>query len=163
MHAIEVPTVLSMAPKSARSNLQKGQDWLLSCTHNPTGVRRAWASEECAQIESGEHWRVAEGSLLPSLRAMKHMGSQRLGPVLADVSTNQIWWLLPSGLSDELDDVHQLTVHPPGWLLACPPVLYGIDKRLWLERPDGSGRLTNPKALRAAFSPRRRIAAGTLG
>jgi hypothetical protein len=82
---------------------------------------------------------------------MKCLGNERLGPVLADASENLAWWLLPAGLSGELDHVQQLTMRPPGWSLKCPPVLFAIDDRLWLERPDGSGRLTNPAALGAAM------------
>ncbi|PAZ10827.1 hypothetical protein CLM62_38690 [Streptomyces sp. SA15] len=142
---------------------QAGQDWLLSCTRNPTDVRRAWAAEDYARIPSGEHWRVVEGPLLRSVRAMKHVSRRQLGPVLVDVGTAQAWWLVSPGLGDELDDLRQLTVRPPGWLLACPPVLYAIDERAWLERPDGSGRLTDPGALRAAFVQGGRPLAEALG
>ncbi|WP_234438285.1 hypothetical protein [Streptomyces sp. 303MFCol5.2] len=82
---------------------------------------------------------------------MKHLGSRRLGPVLVDVRVGRSWWLLPAGLSDELDNVPLLTMHPPGWPLVSPPVLYPIGERGWLERPDGSGRLTDPTALGVAF------------
>ncbi|MFF4655084.1 hypothetical protein [Streptomyces sp. NPDC001381] len=140
-----------MATKPARFDRQAGQDWLLACARNPTAVRRAWAEEECARIPSGEHWRVAEGPLLPSLGAMKRLERARLGPVLADVSAGQAWWLLPIGVGHELDGTRQLTVHPPGWALACPPVLYSLGERGWLEHPDGSGRLTDPTALGTAF------------
>lgn len=70
---------------------------------------------------------------------MKQVGHLRLGPVLVDVAAGHAWWLLPANLGDELDDARRLTVHPPGWLLACPPVLYAIGECAWLERPDGSG------------------------
>lgn len=82
---------------------------------------------------------------------MKHLGSRRLGPVLVDVAAGRAWWLLPASLRHELDGVPQLAVHPPGWLLVSPPVLYAIGDRGWLERPDGSGRLTDPTALGVAF------------
>ncbi|MBW8740381.1 MAG: hypothetical protein JF621_25860 [Streptomyces turgidiscabies] len=62
------------------------------------------------------------------------------------------WWLLPPGLTDELDDIHRLTVRPAGWVLTCPPVLHSVAGRWWLERPDGTGRLTNPALLGAALS-----------
>ncbi|MGW7168234.1 hypothetical protein ACWGH3_23620 [Streptomyces sp. NPDC054884] len=82
---------------------------------------------------------------------MKHLGGRRLGPVLVDVAARRAWWLLPPDLRDELDGVPQLIVHPPGWLLVTPPVLWAIGDRGWLERPDGSGRLTDPRALGVAF------------
>ena len=85
--------------------------------------------------------------------AIKRIGSDRLGPVLADVASERAWWLLPPGLGDELDDIGLLTVHPHGWLLRCPPVLYPVRGRVWVERPDGSGRLTDPILLGAALGP----------
>lgn len=146
--------MLVMALQTSRTDrLQAGQDWLLSCCPSPTRVARAWAAEELARIPIGVRWLVAEGPLLRSVAAMKRVGAERLGPVLADVFSERVWWLLPPDVGDELDDVHQLTVRPSGWLLACPPVLYPIDGCLWLERPDGSGRLTDPIALGAAFGP----------
>lgn len=142
-----------MATKPTRHLVQPGEDWLLSCTDAPTGVRTAWGAEELAPIVSGPHWRVAEAPLLPTVHVMKRIGSARLGPVLADVHVDRAWWLLPPNLSDELDDVRQLVVRPARWVLKCPPVLYGLDGRMWLERPDGSGRLTDPVLLGAAFGP----------
>jgi hypothetical protein len=112
---------------------------------------------ECARIPSGLHWLVAEGPLLQSVAAMKRMDGAQLGPVLVNTATGRAWWLLPLG--DELDVVCHLTVHPPGWLLACPPVLYAIDECGWLERPDGTGRLTDPAALGAALGPSRLLPA----
>lgn len=146
-----------MATNPIQSTLQAGQDWLLSCTRNPAAVCHAWSADEFARIPSGEHWSVAEGPLLPSIKAMKRVGRQRLGPVLVDAPTDRAWWLLPPGRGSELDHVPHLTVHPPGWQLRCPPVLYAINERIWLERPDGSGRLTDPAALGAAFSPSGRL------
>lgn len=142
-----------MATKPARDRLQLGEDWLLSCTTTPTGVRTAWSTEELAPIPSGRHWRVAEAPLMPTVHVMKRIGSARLGPVLADVDVDRAWWLLPPDLDVELDDVRQLTVRPAGWILKCPPVFYALDGRMWLERPDGSGRLTDPVLLGAAFGP----------
>ena len=82
-----------MVTRPARLTRQAGQDWLLGCTRNPTDVRRAWGSEELARIPSGEYWQVAEALLMPSLRAMKHLGTRHLGPVLADVAAGRAWWL----------------------------------------------------------------------
>jgi hypothetical protein len=162
MHAIALPNVLVMVTKPARSTRQAGQDWLLSCTRNRADVCHAWDAERLARIPSGERWRVVEGPLLRSIRAMNHVSGRCLGPVLADTATERAWWLLPSDLGEELGDVRELTVHPPGWRLACPPVLYAIDERVWLERPDGSGRLTDPAALSAAFDQGGRLLAEAL-
>nr|WP_168509569.1 hypothetical protein [Streptomyces sp. S1D4-11]QIY96956.1 hypothetical protein HEP87_26835 [Streptomyces sp. S1D4-11] len=141
-----------MATKPAQSLRQAGQDWLLSCTSSPTAVKRAWASEELAAFTTGEHWRAAEAQLMPSVEAMKRIGD-RIGPVLADVELGLAWWLLPTTVGDELADVRQLTVRPTGWALKCPPVAYALHCRLWLEPPDGSGRLTDPVLLGAALGP----------
>ncbi|GHF73841.1 hypothetical protein GCM10018787_23150 [Streptomyces thermodiastaticus] len=143
--------MLVMATTSERA--RAGEAWLLSCAAHPAGVQRAWEVEELAPLRSGAHWRVAEARLLPSVQAMKRLRARGLGPVLADVEIDRAWWLLPPDLGDELDDIRQLTVHPAGWILRCPPLHYSLDGRIWLERPDGSGRLTDPVLLGAAFSP----------
>ncbi|MFE6487988.1 hypothetical protein ACFVGN_34340 [Streptomyces sp. NPDC057757] len=142
-----------MATKPARPLSEAGQRWLLSCAPDPADVQRRWAAEELAPFATGAHWRVAEVPLLPTMDALQRIGSGRLGPVLADVEMQMAWWLLHASVGDELDDVRQLTVHRVGWVLSCPPVLYSLDGRLWLERPDGSGRLTDPILLGAALGP----------
>lgn len=142
-----------MAAKPTRSTKQAGENWLLSCTDQPTAARRNWDNEELAPFRTGAHWRAAEAPLLQSMHAMKRMGWKGLGPVLADVEANLAWWLLPTTVGDELDDARALTLRPDGWLLRCPPVLYAVGVRMWLERPDGSGRLTDPRLLGTAFSP----------
>ena len=142
-----------MATQPALSLRQAGQDWLLSCVICPAGIQRVWDAEDLAPIETGLRWRVAEAPLRQSMDAIKRIGSDRLGPVLADVASERAWWLLPPGLGDELDDIGLLTVHPHGWLLRCPPVLYPVRGRVWVERPDGTGRLTDPILLGAALGP----------
>lgn len=142
-----------MATKPALSLRQQGQDWLLSCTTKPTDARTLWDREELAPFMTGRHWLVAEAPLLQSMHAMQRIGSKRLGPVLADVEAELAWWLLPPDVGDQLDDVRPLTVQTRGWILDCPPVLYAVDGRMWLERPDGTGRLTDPVLLGAAFGP----------
>ncbi|MEU6230448.1 hypothetical protein [Streptomyces sp. NPDC047042] len=142
-----------MATQTAHRMSQAGQDWLLSCALHPADVQGAWDTEELAEFPTGPHWRVAEAPLLRSVEAISRIGADRIGPVLADVHRDVAWWLLPPDLTDELDDIHRLTVRPDGWVLKCPPVLYSVTGRWWLERPDGSGRLTNPVLLGAALSP----------
>ena len=146
-----------MATQHARTMWAQGQGWLLSCTAEPTATRRRWDREELAPFPSGIHWRAAEAPLLPSVHAMRRIGSPRLGPVLADVEADKAWWLIPADVGDQLDDVRQLTVRPAGWVLKCPPVLYAVDGRMWLEQPDGTGRLTDPVLLGAAFGPGGRL------
>ncbi|SEE69794.1 hypothetical protein SAMN05216532_8607 [Streptomyces sp. 2231.1] len=84
---------------------------------------------------------------------MRHIGSAPHGPVLADTYRCLAWWLLPASLDDELDGLAGITVHPPGWPLHCPPVVHSLAGRWWLALPDGSGQLTDPTLLAAAFGP----------
>ncbi|MGW3653460.1 hypothetical protein [Streptomyces sp. NPDC000878] len=140
-----------MAAKPTLSTRQAGQDWLLTCTTQPSDVCRRWADEELAPIRSGVHWRIAQAPLLQSVRAMRRIGWQRLGPVLADPEVDLGWWLLPPSVGDELDSIRIITVHPADWVLDCPPVLHAVEGRTWLERPDGSGQLTDPLLLAAAL------------
>ncbi|MEU1408860.1 hypothetical protein ABZ471_42480 [Streptomyces sp. NPDC005728] len=142
-----MPTQFHLAPTRA------GQDWLLSCAPDPATIQRAWDTQQLAAIPSGPHWRMAEASLPRTLDAVRRMGSNPHGPVLADTHLGTAWWLLPPGLADELDDVTGLTVHPAGWPLECPPVVHSLAGRWWLELPDGTGQLTNPTLLAAAFGP----------
>ncbi|MFD4552110.1 hypothetical protein [Streptomyces sp. NPDC058466] len=144
---------MSKATGPAQSLRQAGHAWLLSCVICPAAIQRAWDAEELAPIETGPHWRAAEAPLRQSMDAIKRIGPDRLGPVLADVTSERAWWLLPPCLDDELDDIRLLTVHPRGWPLRCPPVLYPVRGRVWVERPDGSGRLTDPTFLGAALGP----------
>jgi hypothetical protein len=142
-----------MATTSARRISQAGQDWLLSCALHSADVQGTWDAEELAEFPTGVHWRVVEAPLLRSLEAIARIGADRIGPVLADIHRDAAWWLLPPDLTDELDDIRRLTVRPAGWVLKCPPVLYSVNGRWWMERPDGSGQLTDPVLLGAAFSP----------
>lgn len=132
---------------------EAGQDWLLTCTPTPADAARAWDAEILAPIRGGTRWRAVEAPLMPSVDAMKRVGVKGLGPVLADVSAYRAWWLVSPDVGDLLDDIHQLQVMAADWPLRCPPVLYPVGERVWLERPDGSGRLTDPISLGAAFRP----------
>lgn len=141
-----------MAGQTTLPRRQAGQHWLLSCATHPAEVQRRWAADELAPFPTGEHWRVAEAPLALAMDVMRRI-QDRSGPVLADVTTSVASWLLPADLDDELDDVKQLTVRPAGWVLACPPVLYGVRGRVWLRPPDDSGHLTDPALLGAALGP----------
>ena len=142
-----------MGTPIVRSSHKAGQDWLLSCAPDPAAVARAWELEQFAEIPSGPHWRVAQAPLLRSVEAIKRIRPDRLGPVLADVHPDLAWWLIPADRAHELDDVRQITVHPAGWVLNCPPVEHSLEGRWWVERPDGTGQLTDPSSLGAAFGP----------
>ncbi|UJV43798.1 hypothetical protein [Streptomyces sp. AMCC400023] len=131
---------------------QAGQDWLLACAPDADAAQLLWDEEELVRFPTGKHWRVAEAPLALAMDVMRRIPDHS-GPVLADVAFYVASWLLPADLGDELDDVKQLTVRPAGWALACPPVLYGVRGRVWLRPPDGSGQLTDPVLLGAAFGP----------
>ncbi|OQQ15507.1 hypothetical protein B0675_26010 [Streptomyces sp. M41(2017)] len=132
---------------------QAGQDWLLSCADTPAEIRAAWDADELGDFPTSGHWTAGETTLPRTMDAIKAIPAQRRGPVLADCHQGIAWWLLPPTLTDELDDIPTLTVRSRGWILRCPPVLYPVRGRVWIERPDGSGRLTGPVLLGAALSP----------
>ncbi|MFE7447598.1 hypothetical protein ACFU7X_44870 [Streptomyces chartreusis] len=78
---------------------------------------------------------------------------EQRGPVLADLKADKLWWLAPVDAAEELADVRQLLVQPAGWCLHCPPTGWQIDGRMWITRPDGWGRLTDPALLAGATGP----------
>lgn len=142
-----------MAVPTADPTHQAGQEWLLSSAPDPAPVLHQWELKKLGEIPSGTHWRVVEAPLLESIAAVQRIGPDRVGPILADTNRHRAWWLLPTSLGDDLDDIRQFTVHPPGWVLRCPPVLTSVRGWWWIERPDGSGQLTDPTLLAAAFGP----------
>jgi hypothetical protein len=144
-----------MAHSRTRSaaTYEAGDAWLADCSAHPTSVRTAWTAETLAPIKSGTHWLVAETALLTTMKALSRIREEHRGPVLADTEVDKAWWLVPLGAAEELADLRQLTVHPSGWLLRCPPARWHLETRIWLERPDGSGRLTDPAVLAAALGP----------
>ncbi|WP_097934519.1 MULTISPECIES: hypothetical protein [unclassified Streptomyces] len=138
-----------MATRTSNS----GTDWLASCAPDPVQVHRAWDRDELALVRSGTLWVAVEAAITSTVTAMQRIGPGRLGPVLVYPSADRAWWLLSPGAEDLLADLPQLFVHPAGWALRCPPADRYVDGLGWLEKPDGSGRLTEPAALGAAFGP----------
>ncbi|GAB2829868.1 hypothetical protein [Streptomyces daliensis] len=129
-----------------------GAHWLARCSPAPDTVFAAWAREELARIPAPPAWAVAEADLLHSVRAMEPLSrTARLGPVLAHPETERAWWLVPPDAHEHLTDLHRLTLHERGWPLLCPSPQHGAQGMCWLERPDGTGKLTDPAALAAAF------------
>jgi len=98
-------------------------------------------------------WTVAEADLLESMDVMPALSrANKLGPVLVHPESRRAWWLLPPDAAGHVDDIRRLAVWPPGQALRCPlPGDYGHGYG-WIEGPDGTGHLTDPAALRAAFS-----------
>ncbi|NUS26124.1 MAG: hypothetical protein HOV92_18135 [Streptomyces sp.] len=132
---------------------EAGDAWLADCSAHPTLVRTAWTTDALAPIASGKMWLAAETPLLATMKALNRIREEHRGPVLVDPEQDKAWWLVPLDAAEELADVRQVTVHVPGWPLHCPPTGWHIDSRFWMNRPDGSGHLTDPAVLAAAFGP----------
>ncbi|CCK30374.1 hypothetical protein BN159_5995 [Streptomyces davaonensis JCM 4913] len=132
---------------------EAGDAWLATCSAHPVLVRAAWEDELLAPIASGIGWLVAETQLVFGMPALARIREADRSPVLADPESDTAWWLVPLDAAEDLDDARHVKVHAPGWLLRCPPTGWQVDGRFWLARPDGSGRLTDPTVLAAAFGP----------
>ncbi|MEV8477880.1 hypothetical protein [Streptomyces sp. NPDC051173] len=137
-----------------------GTTWLASCSPSPGAVRSAWKAGELAAVPATE-WRAVEAPLLRSVDAMQVLGrAKRLGPVLAWAEASVVWWLVADGAEEHLVDLPLLILRPPLWPLRCPPAHEYLCGRIWLEKPDGSGLLTDPVDLGAAFSRGGSLAGG---
>ncbi|MBT2675802.1 hypothetical protein J7E95_34425 [Streptomyces sp. ISL-14] len=139
-------------PKSAQ-RYEAGDAWLADCSAHPALVREAWDKDLLAPITSGTRWLVAEARLATAYRMIGRIREERRGPTLADPESDKLWWLVPPNAPEELADVRQLTVQPEGWTLLCPPTRWVVGGRMWITCPDGSGQLTDPAVLAAAFGP----------
>ncbi|KUL26622.1 hypothetical protein [Streptomyces regalis] len=139
-------------PKFAQ-RYEVGDAWLADCSAHPALVRGVWDGEALAPIPSGGHWLVAETRLATGYPVLTRIRAEHRGPVLADPELDKLWWLVPLGAAEELADVRQLVVQPAGWCLHCPPTGWQLEGRMWITRPDGSGQLTDPAILAAAFGP----------
>jgi hypothetical protein len=96
---------------------------------------------------------VVEAPLVRSVEIMPQIRVGALGPVLACTRSGRAWWLVPLETGEQVDDIPGVTVLPSGTPLLCPPPVDSLDGRTWLVRPDGSGQLTDPVQLGAAFGP----------
>ncbi|MFF7260667.1 hypothetical protein ACFZCL_10335 [Streptomyces sp. NPDC008159] len=132
---------------------EAGDAWLADCSAHPDLVRQAWDIEALAPIATGAHWLAVESRLLDAMNAVNRIGVERLGPVLADPGVGRAWWLIPPDAAEDLADIRQVRVRPEGWPLHCPPTGWYQCGRLWLHRPDGSGRLNDPTLIAAALGP----------
>ncbi|MFJ9903923.1 hypothetical protein ACIRVK_13630 [Streptomyces sp. NPDC101152] len=132
---------------------EAGDAWLADCSAHPDLVRLVWGIEDLAPIPTGKAWLAVEGRLVDTMYALDRIRSEHRGPVLADPTCDKAWWLVPVTAAADLADVRHLTVRPTEWVLHCPPTGWSLEGRFWLNRPDGSGRLTDPAVLAAAFGP----------
>ncbi|MFI1352505.1 hypothetical protein ACH4TV_02770 [Streptomyces sp. NPDC020898] len=143
-----------MAPRMRFTEVyEAGDAWLADCAAHPELVRQAWDLEALAPIASGRQWLAAQTPLLTAMQVLSRLRAEDRGPLLADPGVDKAWWLVPLDAADELDDLRQVFVRAMGWPLLCPPTGWQACGRLWLSRPDGSGRLNNPALLGAAFGP----------
>ncbi|MGW1669020.1 hypothetical protein [Streptomyces sp. NPDC002324] len=143
-----------MTPSPGIAQLyEAGDAWLADCSAHPDLVRQAWNVEALAPIGTGKHWLAVEARLLDTMNAVTRIGSERLGPVLADPGVERAWWLIAPDAAEDLADVRQVRVRPEGWPLHCPPTGWYQCGRLWLHRPDGTGRLNDPTLIAAALGP----------
>ncbi|MEV0115894.1 hypothetical protein AB0H77_22035 [Streptomyces sp. NPDC050844] len=129
-----------------------GDAWLASCAPDPNAAYEAWEMGALATIHS-TRWLVAETQLAHALEAIKRIPDHQQGPVLIDVRFDRAWWLVPLDAAEQLADVRPVTVLPFEWPLHCPPTSRAFGSRVWLEAPDGSGRVMNPIYLAAALGP----------
>ncbi|MET9835833.1 hypothetical protein ABZ078_42655 [Streptomyces sp. NPDC006385] len=132
---------------------EAGDAWLADCSAYPDLVRSAWDNEALAPIASGGRWLVAEARLATAYHVLIRIRDEHRGPILADPELDKLWWLVPPDSAEELADVRKVVVQPAGWCLNCPPTGWQVEGRMWITRPDGSGRLTNSAVLGAAFGP----------
>ncbi|MFG2780844.1 hypothetical protein ACGFY7_23690 [Streptomyces prunicolor] len=135
-------------PKSIARLYEAGDKWLAECSPHPTVVRMTWEKEALAPIATGTHWIAVETQLLAAMHALN---GQQHGPVLADTETDVAWWLVPADGAGAFAELRNVHVRPPGWTLRCPPTGWQLEGRFWLNRPDGSGLLTDPTALADAL------------
>ncbi|WP_093903962.1 hypothetical protein [Streptomyces sp. cf386] len=142
-----------MALSKFAQRYEAGDAWLADCSAHPDLVRAAWAKETLAPIASGERWLVAEARLATAYLLIGRIRDEHRGPILADPEADKLWWLIPPDAAEELADVRQLAVQPAGWTLLCPPTRWLVGGRMWITYPDGSGQLTDPAVLAAAFGP----------
>ena len=142
-----------MALPNSAHRYEAGDAWLANSCAHPNLVRDVWAADMLAPIPSGEEWLVAETRLATGYPKLVRIRAEQRGPVLADPVMDALWWLVPLDAAEELADVRELRVRPAGWCLRCPPAGWQIEGRMWITRPDGSGLLTDPAVLAAAFGP----------
>ncbi|MDH6214354.1 hypothetical protein [Streptomyces pseudovenezuelae] len=140
-------------PTRLTATYEAGNAWLADSSAHPELTRGLWDADALAPIPSGDVWLVAESRLVTGMPALQRIYADQRGPVLADGDLDRAWWLVPLEAAEELADVRELKVHPAGWSLLCPAMNSYVNGRFWLNRPDGSGLLTDPAGLAAAFGP----------
>ena len=147
----DIATVHPGARRMRAEDAAAGDAWLADCAARPDLAREVWAMGGLAPIRSGPHWVAAETMLIAGMEALNRIPEDRRGPVLADPLLDRAWWLVPPGSARAL--AHIRLVQPVGHPLHCRPTGWQACGRIWLHRPDGTGRLTDPAILAAALGP----------
>ncbi|MFE0379319.1 hypothetical protein ACFW1M_27945 [Streptomyces inhibens] len=126
-------------------------------------MRRLWSEEEFAPSPSRPGAWSRHRACAPSTPCVHWLAPGSSGLSLVDAAADTAWWLVSDVADEHLADIVLLTVRPRGWLLRCPPTDQYFNGRGWLEKPDGSGKLTDPIAMGAAFGPGGRLPAAAFG
>jgi len=140
-------------PMSISTEYGAGDRWLADCHTRPAEVWRTWHSGALAPIVSGVRWLVAETTVAHGMPAAARIPEEQRGPVVFDPYGDRAWWLVPLDSAEEFAEVRQVQMRHPGWMLRCPPTGRELERVHWLWQPDGSGHLTDPAVLAAAFGP----------
>ncbi|WP_241826915.1 hypothetical protein [Streptomyces graminilatus] len=151
--ALGIGSIRGSTRRLLAEDAEAGDAWLADCSARPDLVRDAWSLEALAPIRSGAHWLVAESRLVAGMEALSRIREERRGPVLVDTTLDRAWWLMPPDSGRALDCIRGIRAEPWGMPLHCPPTGRQACGRIWLHRPDGSGRLTAPAILAAALGP----------
>ncbi|MGW8379089.1 hypothetical protein [Streptomyces sp. ODS28] len=129
-----------------------GTAWLAHCSPSPTTTHTTWTRGELAPIPGGRTWAVAELGTLTSIELMRSLPDEAaLGPVLSHAESDRAWWLVTQHGSDELARVAPWAAVEVQNPLYCPPANLPLHGRGWLEKPDGTGTLTDAHRLAAAL------------
>lgn len=129
-----------------------GDIWLAESTAHARLVHDVWEVGGLAPIRCTQ-WLAAEAPMTAALEARARIPARERGPFLIDPSAYAAWWLVPLDGAEELAGVRHFTVHPEGWTLHCPSTQRPAGGRIWLDAPDGTGRLANTTYLAAALGP----------
>ncbi|MEV7004348.1 hypothetical protein AB0N62_43035 [Streptomyces sp. NPDC093982] len=142
-----------MALPTSAHRYEAGDAWLANSCAHPNLVRDVWAADMLARSPPARSGSSPRHGSAPGYPRLARIRSEQRGPVLADPVMDALLWLVSLHAAEELADVRGLVVKPAGWSLHCPPTGWQMDGRMWITRPDGSGLLTDPAVLAAAFGP----------
>lgn len=140
------------APTPASPSRTPGNDWLAESAPRPELAHEMWDIGALVPLDCSR-WLVAEVQLQAAMEAVQRVPTREQGPLLVDFRSDRAWWLVPLDADEQLADVRQVTVLRRDIPLHCPPTHRAVGSRVWLEAPDGSGRVMDPVYLAAALGP----------